>query len=186
MGSTHTHPRPALDQLAQYGGIALVVIMIAAAIGQFVLATLGLPLFFLSGIITLLLIAPVMMLTSATPAVSVSPEGITVQPRVWRQRFVPWSAVREVRDYPLLPPPGAEAERKALAGKKKYRPAEGKMLVIPSLSLPYRFTGLFAGAGFTGVIGLTNRTHTDYAALIRQVEKYTNRTGQLKVARDEE
>jgi hypothetical protein len=173
MSSTHSHPRPALDQLAQYGGIVLVVVMIAAAAGQFALATVGLPLFFLSGIITLLLIAPVMMLTSATPAVTISPEGITIQPRVWRQRFVRWNAVREVREYPLLPPPGAEAERKALAGKKKYRPAEGKMLVIPSLSLPYRFTGLFAGAGFTGVIALTNRTHTDYDALIRQIVKYT-------------
>ena len=44
---------------------------------------------------------------------------------------------------------------------------------IPSLPLPYRFTGLFAGEGFRGVIGLTNRTHTDYERLIEQVEKYT-------------
>lgn len=175
MGSTHIHPRPALDQLAQYGGIALVVVMIAAALGQFVLATAELPLFFLSGIVTLLLIAPVMMLTSATPAVTVSPEGVTIQPRVWRHHFVRWSEVREVRDYPLLPPPEAEAERKALAGKKKYRAAEGKMLVIPSLPLQYRFTGVFAGVGFTGVVGLTNRTHTDYDTLIRQVEKFTDR-----------
>ena len=46
------------------------------------------------------------------------------------------------------------------------------MLIIPSLPLQYRFTGLFAGEGFTGVIALTNRSHTDYDALIKQVEKH--------------
>ncbi len=80
MASTHTHPNPLTDRLAQVGGIVLVVVMILGALGQFVLATAGLPLFLLSGIVTLLLIAPVMMLTSATPAVSSvsTAVGITV------------------------------------------------------------------------------------------------------------
>ncbi len=174
MSSTHTHPNPAQDRLAQYGGAVLAGVMLAAGFGQFVLALAGLPLFFLSGIVTLLLLAPVLLLVSATPAVTVSPEGITLQPRVWRSRFVPWGDVRAVRDYPLLPPREAEAERRALVGKGRYQPAEGKMLIIPSLPLPYRFTGLFAGAGFTGVVALTNRAHTGYDQLIRQVMTYTN------------
>ncbi|MCC6802024.1 MAG: hypothetical protein IT319_03990 [Anaerolineae bacterium] len=174
MGSTHVHPHPASDRLAQYGGVALVVVMIAAALGQVALALYGLPLFLLSGLVTLAMIAPVMMLTSATPAVSIAPDGITIHPRVWRERFVRWSEVRAVKDYPLLPPRDVEAGRRALVGRKKYQAAEGKMLVIPSLPLPYRFTGLFAGEGFTGVIGLTNRTHTEYTVLIRQVMKYTS------------
>ena len=174
MGSTHTHPNPALDRLAQYGGIVLAVVMLVAALGQFVLALAGLPLFFLSGIITLLLIAPVMLLTSATPAVTISPEGIAIQPRVWRDQFVRWGDVREIRNYPLLPPPEIESERRAVVGRRRYKPAEGKMLLIPSLPLPFRFTGLFAGAGFTGVVGLTNRTHTDYERLIEQVQKYVS------------
>src|SRR5690606_20049546 len=99
MASLHTHPNPTTDRLAQVGGIVLVVVMVVAALGQVVLATLGLPLFFLSGIITLLLVAPVIMLTSATPAVSVSSEGITLQPRVWGERFVRWQDVRDLRDY---------------------------------------------------------------------------------------
>jgi hypothetical protein len=173
MASTHVHPNPATDRLAQYGGIVLTVVMVAGALGQIVLATLGLPLFLLSGIVTLLLIAPVMMLTAATPAVSVNAQGITIQPRVWRERFVRWDEIRAVKDYPLLPPKDVESGRRALVGKKRYRPAQGKMLIIPSLSLPYRFTGFFAGEGFRGVIGLTNRTHTDYERLIEQVEKYT-------------
>ncbi|MEP7291771.1 MAG: hypothetical protein ABI835_08300 [Chloroflexota bacterium] len=174
MGSTHTHPNPLTDRLAQFGGIALIVVMIVGALGQFVLATAGFPLFLLSGIVTLGLIAPVFLLTSATPAVTVSAEGIMLQPRVWRQRFVSWGEVRGLQDYPLLPPPEIESQRRLLVGKRKYRPAEGKMLLIPSLPLQYRFTGLFAGAGFSGAVGLTNRTHTDYEALIQQVTKYVS------------
>ncbi len=174
MGSTHVHPHPATDRLAQYGGIALVVVMVAAALGQVALAFLGLPLFLVSGVFTLLLVAPVVMLTAATPAVSVAAEGITIQPRVWRAHFARWSDVRAVKDYPLLPPKDIEVQRRVLVGRRRYRAAEGKMLVIPSLPLPYRFTGLFAGEGFVGVIGLTNRTHTDYEALIKQVMKYTD------------
>ena len=172
MASTHTHPHPLTDRIAQYGGILLVAVMLFAAAGQLVIALTGQPFFLFNTVITLLLIAPVMMLTSATPAVTVTPEGITIQPHVWRERFVPWADVRAIRNYPLLPPKDAEVLRALLQGRSRYHAAEGKMLIIPSLPLPYRCTGLFAGAGFTGVIGLTNRTHTDYDALIRQVEKY--------------
>lgn len=171
MASTHTHPNPLTDRLAQVGGTLLIVVMLFAALGQFALVSAGLPLFLISGVVTLLLIAPVFMLTTATPAVTLSPEGITIQPRVWRERFVRWEDVRDIRDYPLLPPKEIEAERRLAVGRRRYRPAEGKMLLIPSLPLQYRFTGLFAGAGFTGVVALTNRTHTDYDALIQQVMK---------------
>jgi hypothetical protein len=172
-GTTHSHPNATLDRMAQYGGMILAVVMIGAGLGQMALAFAGLPLFFLSGIITLVLIAPVMLLPSATPAVTVSAEGITIQPRVWRDRFVGWDAVRAVKPYPLLPPKDIEIERRTFVGRKRYRPAEGIMLVIPSLPVYYRFTGLFTGEGFTGVIGLTNRTHTEYEALVQQVEKHT-------------
>ncbi len=146
--------------------------MVAAGIGQIGLAAFGLPLLVLSGLITLLLIAPVMMLTSATPAVSIAADGITLHPRVWHERFVAWDDVRAIKDYPLLPPKDAEVTRRAMVGKKRYRAAEGKMLIIPSLPLQYRFTGIFAGEGFTGVVALTNRSHTDYDRLIKQVEKH--------------
>ncbi len=170
----HVHPNATTDRLAQYGGAALAAVMVAGALGQFALALAGLPLLLLGGIVTLALAAPVLMLTTATPAVSVAPDGITLQPRLWGRRFVRWDEVRAVKDYPLLPPENVEPGRKALVGRKRYRAAEGKMLVIPSLPLPYRVTGLFAGEGLTGVVGLTNRTHTDYDTLIRQVEKYTS------------
>jgi len=172
MPSTHAHPHAMNDRLNQYGGFALMIVMIVAGFGQIVLAAFGLPLFILSGIVTLLLIAPVMLLISATPAVTVAADGLTIQPRVWRARFVPWSAIRAVKDYPLLPPKDIEPGRRLLVGRQRYAPAEGKMLIIPSLPLYYRFTGLFVGEGFTGVVALTNRTHTDYKRLIDQVNKH--------------
>lgn len=173
MASTHVHPHRLSDGIAQFGGIALAGVMVAAGIGQMVVAVLfHLPLLLLSGVVTLALIGPVLLLVSATPAVSIAPEGITLQPRVWRNRFVPWSAVREIKDYPLLPPRDAEVGRRALTGRQRYRAAEGKMLIIPSLPIQYRVTGLFVGEGFVGVIGLTNRTHTDYERLIQQMFKY--------------
>ena len=172
MASTHIHPHRLTDGIAQYGGIALAGVMVAAGIGQIGLALTGLPLLLPSGIITLLLIGPVLLLVSATPAVSIAPEGITLQPRVWRDHFVPWSDVREIKDYPLLPPKDTEVGRRAMVGRQRYRAAEGKMLIIPSLPMQYRFTGLFVGEGFVGVIGLTNRTHTDYERLIQQTVRY--------------
>lgn len=168
------HPSPTLDRLTQYGGLALVGIMLAACGGQIALGLsgAGVGLLLITGLLTLGLIAPVMMLTAATPAVTVDADGITLRPHVWPERRIPWQAVREIKPYPLLPPRDAEMGRRALVGRRSYRPAEGKMLVIPSLGLPYRFTGFFAGEGFTGVIALTNRTHSNYESLIRTVEQY--------------
>ena len=48
-------PNPLTDSIAQYVGTALAVVMVAAGIGQIGLAAFGMPLFLLSGIITILL-----------------------------------------------------------------------------------------------------------------------------------
>lgn len=171
---TFSHPNPRLEQITQIGAALLIAVMLIAAAGQFALVLSGLPvlLFLITGVITLLLIAPVVMLTTATPAVTVAPDGLTIHPRLWRDRFIDWREVRAIKDYPLLPPKDAEVGRRALAGRKKYRPAAGVMLVIPSLPVQYRFTGLFAGEGFTGVIALTNRTHERYDELVERVSAY--------------
>jgi hypothetical protein len=50
------------------------------------------------------------------------------------------------------------------------------MLVIPSLPFQYRFTGVFTGEGFTGIIAFTNRTHTDYSRLVSLVKAYCGST----------
>lgn len=171
---TFSHPNPRLERITQIGAALLIAVMPIAAIGQFALVLMGLPvlLFLITGVITLLLIAPVVMLTTATPAVTVAPDGLTIHPLLWRDRFISWREVLALKDYPLLPPKDAEVGRRTFVGRKGYHPAAGIMLIIPSLPVQYRFTGLFAGEGFTGVIALSNRTHERYDELVERVNAY--------------
>lgn len=74
-----------------------------------------------------------------------------------------------VKDYTLLPAPDQEFERRALQGRKKYRPAQGKMLIVRGLPPQYRIAGFFAGENAQPLIALTSRTHTDYDRLIQRM-----------------
>jgi hypothetical protein len=173
MASTHTHPHPLLNRITQYGALALLAILLLVALVQVALALLGGPGFLVaSGLLTLAFTPFIGLLLVATPPVTIEKRGMTVHPLVGRAHFVPWEAVQDFADYPLLPVPDAEIGRKAFVGRRKYRPAEGKMLVIPALPLPYRLTGLLVGKGFTGVIALTTRTHTHYDTLIQTVTRF--------------
>lgn len=135
------------------------------------------PLFYLTAAFSLLLIFPLMMQSAATPAMTISDEGILLQPVLWRERFVAWREIERVQPYPLLPPSDTESLRKALVGRKNYHPAEGVMLLIPSLPFPYRATGFFVGEGFRPVVAITNRTHQHYEQLIQQLQHYLATTG---------
>lgn len=174
MAITHAHPSPALNRAVHYGALAVLIVLAASVPLQVLLALSGARggLFTLSALATLLLALPILLLITATPAVSISEDGLTVHPVIWRARFIPWQAVRELKDYPLLPPPDTEVGRRVLVGRRKYRPAQGVMLVIPGLPAQYRVTGFFAGEGLTSVIALTSRTHTDYEQLVNRVRVY--------------
>lgn len=176
MKSTHGHPNPGWHRLTQSGALALLVVMLAAVAGQIIIGLLDARflLFVLSGLFTLALTPAVLLATVATPPVTIAPEGLTIQPVIWRERFVPWSAVRAVKDYPLLPPSDAEVGRRLMVGRLKYRPAEGKMLLIADLPRIYRVTGFFTGEGLTPVIAVTNRTHAEYAKLLHKIEIYVS------------
>lgn len=170
----HIHPRPALDRLTQYIALALLLAVIAAAPLLTVIGlAAGMPplLPILTGLILLLFAPFIVMLTTATPALSAAADGLRLRPRIWPGRLIPWEAIMAVKPYPLLPSADAEVGRRYLAGRARYQPARGIMLVIPSLPFYYRFTGFFAGQGWTPVIAITNRTHTDYDALVRRIEQ---------------
>jgi len=175
MTTTHTHPRPTIDRIAQYGALAFLVLTAALFVWQILLALNGLPaaLLLLTVLTMALLIVPALWLTTATPAVELTGEGLIVRPLIWRARSIAWSDIRAVKPYPLLPEAQGERMRKAFVGRRKYVPAKGVMLVVPSLPWIYRCTGFFAGEGFTPVIALTNRTHTDYDRLIKGVRTRT-------------
>jgi hypothetical protein len=170
LAERYGHPNPGLDRWVQRGALALAVLMVIAAVALLIIGLLGLPLMILAALVTLALIAPVLMLTAAAPAVTLSEDGLTIHPVVWSDQTIRWEDVHAIKDYPLMPPPGAEVERRALVGRKKYRAPAGRMLIVPTLPIQYRFTGFFAGEGFTPVIAITNRTHTDYEKLIRVIE----------------
>lgn len=175
MTTIHTHPRPTIDRLVQYGALAFFALTAALFVWQIVLALNGLPaaLLLLTILTMVLLLAPALWLTTATPAVELTGDGLTTHPRIWRAHSIDWDEIRAVKPYPLLPEAQGERMRKAFVGRRKYVPAKGVMLVVPSLPWIYRFTGFFAGEGLTPVIALTNRTHTDYDRLIKSVRART-------------
>ncbi len=171
--TTYRHPKPAQQRLTHFGAALLLLVMLLAVIGQLVLVFSGVPgVFLITAVLTALLMLPVLMLISAAPPVTLSSAGITLHPHIWRERFVRWEQVRAVKPYPLLPPTDTEVVRRAAVGRRKYRPAQGIMLVIPALPPQYRVTGFFAGEKVAPVIALTNRTHVDYERLEQQVKQY--------------
>lgn len=173
MHSVHKHPAPQSNRMTQYILAAAMLLVILAVPAQIALGALirdG-SLFIVTGLITSLLLLPLLMATTATPPVVVGDDGLMVQPVLWKAQFVAWDAIQEVRPYPLLPPTDSETLRKGFVGRRNYQPADGKMLLIPTLPVYYRVTGFFAGAGWTPVIALTNRSHTNYDTLIKQVTR---------------
>ncbi|MDX1991092.1 MAG: hypothetical protein SF029_01800 [bacterium] len=172
--STHIHPKPALNRMIQIGAMIAVVLLVIAAPLQVALLLIGAPGcgFILSAFLTLLLALPVLMLTAVAPGVTVSDEGITLKPTVWKERFVRWEDVQAVKPFPLLPSPESETNRKAVVGRRNYRPAEGIMLVIPGLPPQYRIAGFFAGERAQPIIALTSRAHSDYDKLVKVVESH--------------
>jgi hypothetical protein len=172
MNTTHAHPQPLLDALTQYIAAALLALIVLSVPLQIVLAFAGAPVFVLTALFTLAFAPFPLMLLAATPAVMVGPEGLTVQPRLGKAQSVAWLDVAAIKPYPLLPPPDAELSRKALAGRSKYRPAEGLMLLIPALPVQYRIAGVLAGEGFTPIIAVTTRTHDRYDMLVKKIRAY--------------
>ena len=123
------------------------------------------------GVTCWLLIAPVVMLSAASPALEITDDALIVRSRVWGWHRVPWASIRTIVDDPLLPPEDGEKVRRAIVGRGKYAPERGKLIVAPTLPLPFRFLGKFAGVGFTGAIAVTSRTHTDYDRAISDIEE---------------
>ncbi len=169
----YPHPNPTVYRLIQYILFGLLVIMTITIPLQIGIAlSLGLPLLMLSALLTALLMVPVMMGLSNTPPVEVSDDGLLIQPLIWREQFIAWENVEAVKDYPLLPTSDQEVERRVLSGRKTYRPAEGKMLVVRGLPFQYRTTGFFVGERGKTVIAVTNRSHAHYERLIQRIEKH--------------
>ncbi|MDZ4769300.1 MAG: hypothetical protein SGJ24_09245 [Chloroflexota bacterium] len=170
-GETFTHPSPRFERGVLLWQLGLAIILVVLILAQVPLLFAGMPIILaLLVIMTCLALIPFTLLpTVAAPAVTLTTDGITIQPHFWRPEVVPWSDVRAIKPYPLMPSAGSENTRRLLIGRRKYSPMEGIMLIIPSLPALYRIQGVIVNEGWTGVIGLTNRTHINYARLIALV-----------------
>ncbi|GAB5491134.1 MAG: hypothetical protein Phog2KO_13490 [Phototrophicaceae bacterium] len=168
--TTHTHPNSTIYKLQQ--GILSILIALAgfgAVMFVVIAVVLPAPLFIVMGILVLLLSVPLFMGLLNTPPVIISDEGLLIQGFMGRETQIAWHEIEGVSDYPLLPQANQEILKQYLVGRKKYRAAEGIMLIIPSLPVLYRFAGFLAGEGGQPIIAFTNRKHTDYAILKQRI-----------------
>jgi hypothetical protein len=168
----HPHPNPTQYKIEQVSLLILLGLMIiAAALLMLTALLIGLPLFFIMAVMILLLIAPVAMRFVVTAPLTISADGLRVQPLFLPPQTIIWGQIHDLRAYPLLPAAHQEVGRKALIGRKRYQAAEGKMLIVTGLPWIYRIAGIFAGADARPIIAITNRTHADYQQLIARIEQ---------------
>ncbi len=172
---THTHPKAGFNRIIQYGAMIVVILLAIAALLMVIIALGDAPDgFILIAFVTILLAFPLMMLTTIAPAVTVAEDGMTLHPVVWKELTIGWQEITHIAEFPLLPSEDAEVMRKITVGRIKYRPAQGIMLVIPTLPVQYRIAGFFAGTGGKPITALTNRAHTDYDQLMKTILQHTD------------
>jgi len=170
--SRYNHPSPQINIITQWIVLILLLLIGFSVPALFLLGVIlssgGVS---LMGVLLFLLGMPLVMYLSATPPITMSDEGMTLHPLFWRDQFVAWESIIDMKPYPLLPTADSEVERRALQGRNKYRVAEGEMLIIPVLPIQYRVTGFFAGERARPVIAITNRTHVDYDELVERIRQ---------------
>jgi hypothetical protein len=169
----HPAPSPTLYRVQQSLAAVLLALIVLASSGLFVLALLiSAPLMVLMAVLLAMLAAPVIMLLSISPPLTLDDEGFTLQPFWGKEQRIAWADIESMRVYPLLPQPDQEVERRLVEGRKRYRAAEGYMLLIPRLPWRYRAGGFFAGLRGQSIVALTNRSHSDYDTLIQRVQAH--------------
>ena len=173
--TSHEHPNRLLYKVQQVALLASLIASLFASVMLIVVALLlSTPLFVIMSLLVLLLSAPLLMALVNTPPVTITDEGLILQPFIGNERHIPWQAIEHIEAYPLLPQANQEILKQYLIGRKKYRPAEGIMLIVPSLPLPYRIAGLLTGTGGMPLIAFTNRTHQDYETLTHRIMHYAS------------
>lgn len=173
----YTHPNSNLFRLTQWIVFITLCIVILTVPLQLLIAVTypQAVLFYLSALITVALAAPLILHLTVTPTVSLHEGGMTVHPFIGKAQHIDWEDIHAVKEYPLLPRQSHEVNKRLVVGRKRYKQAEGIMLIVPRLPMVYRVGGLFVGERGRKIIALTNRTHTDYDHLVKQVMKHTSK-----------
>lgn len=169
--SEHAHPNPQQYRAEQLITATLCGLIILGAFGLLLISwLLQLGAFALMAVLLCSLAFPLAMRLVVTAPVTTTDDGLIVQPLLLPEMVLPWSEVREVRAYPLLPNENQEVLRRLLLGRQRYTAAKGIMLVATGLSPLHRVAGWFAGAQGAPVLALTNRTHQSYDRLAQRVQ----------------
>lgn len=173
--TTHTHPNMSIYKVQQIALIGILILaVIASALLLVVAVMLSAPLFIIMSVLVLLLAMPLLMALVNTPPVTIREEGLLLERFIGGNHLIIWDDIEAIEPYPLLPQADQEILKQYFVGRKKYRAAEGIMLIVPSLPLPYRIAGILAAAERKPVIALTNRAHGDYYRLKDNIMHYAN------------
>lgn len=173
--TSHTHPNMSLYKIQQIALIAILILAVFASLMLLVVAVmLSAPLFIIMSVLVLLLAMPMLMALVNTPPVTIREEGLLLERFIGGNYLIAWDDIEAIEPYPLLPHAEQEILKQYLIGRKKYRAAEGIMLIVPSLPLPYRIAGILATAERKPVIALTNRAHSDYYELKDSIMHYAS------------
>ena len=176
--SQHRSPHPHLRRIAARLLALGLILMGSAVILQIVLMMVlggsGMPgwLFGGTAFFTVILMVPLLIGTVIHPELSITRDGIILQPMMWRSTMVAWGAVKGMTVHPLIF--NDEATGKLLYGKR-YRPREGMVVLVANsagLSPLYRLIGWIAGAGNLSAFGISSTTHTDYEELVQQIREH--------------
>jgi hypothetical protein len=172
----HVPPSPTTYRVQQIIAALLLAAMAAAAGGLLLLAILmPAPFMAVMSPLMALLMIPVAMLLSVSPPITVDEDGLTIEPFWGKAQRIAWNDIAAMQVYPLLPQTDQEVERRLMQGRKKYRPAEGYMLLVPRLPWRYRMAGFLAGVGGQPVVAFTNRAHSDYDTLLERVRGHVDK-----------
>jgi hypothetical protein len=174
--SFHGHPRPRLHRIrARLTGLALIV-MLAAILGQALLALAAGPLALLlcgSALLTGILTIPLLLQTVLHPAITLRRDGLEIAPMLWQAQFIPWSAIRGIVPHPLVH--NDEAVGRHLYGRG-YRARQGTVILVNPdglrLSPLYQLVGGLAGAGNVPAFAISSTTHTEFDSLLAALEAH--------------
>jgi len=170
--SEHRFPRPTIRRItARLVGLGLIV-TITAIIGQLVLALVIGPLLCGTAFFTAMLLIALLQRTVLHPEITVTDNGLRLQPILWQAQSVPWSALAGITDHPLVF--NDDAMGRLLYGKR-YRRREGLVVLVrpeAGLSPIYRLIGGLAGAGNTPAFAISSTTHTDYETLVSAIRAH--------------
>lgn len=108
---------------------------------------------------------PLFLLTSLYPGVVLHEDGVELLPYAFKTNQLAWDDLIAITEHTLLrPPPPSKLRRKTHTG--------AMILVKPDkLPAPYKVVGFIAGMGWNPVFAISDRTHTDYDALLAIFEE---------------